>query len=268
MAKPGIIEEAEGGTLFLDEIGEMAPELQTKLLRFTQDRMLVAGRRRARAPHRHAHHRGDQPHRRRRPKSGSGGLRADLAARLGAEAIRIPPLRERIEDLGALARYLLGDADEAVRAGGVPGAVPLRLAGQRARARQGRDVGGGAGARRGAHRLRAPARGDRRGAARCARRPGARKSRPPPSAAELEALMRRFQRQHDARRARARPQAGAGLPLGEALRLDGGRLSAQGRDDGSADGDDDGVSAGAPWLAQTDTCGRASDRWLRNRNRE
>src|SRR5262249_57374617 len=41
-AKPGIIEDAEGGTLFLDEIGEMAPELQTKLLRFTHDRMLIA----------------------------------------------------------------------------------------------------------------------------------------------------------------------------------------------------------------------------------
>src|SRR5439155_65702 len=39
--KAGIIEEAEGGTLFLDEIGDMAPELQTKLLRFTQDRQLI-----------------------------------------------------------------------------------------------------------------------------------------------------------------------------------------------------------------------------------
>ena len=99
MAKPGIIEQAEGGTLFLDEIGEMAPELQTKLLRFTQDRMLspiggvrarhidtriIAATSRTTAP----------------TESGSGGLRADLAARLGAEPIRIPPLRDRIEDLG------------------------------------------------------------------------------------------------------------------------------------------------------------------------
>ena len=105
--KQGIIEEAEGGTLFLDEIGDMAPDLQTKLLRFTQDRMLTpVGGTRARhvdvrilaATSRTA-----------APTPGQGGLRADLAARLGAEAIRVPPLRDRLEDLGALAGYLLSD---------------------------------------------------------------------------------------------------------------------------------------------------------------
>ena len=94
MAKPGIIEEAEDGTLFLDEIGEMVPELQTKLLRFTQDRMLapVGGLRARRIETRivAATSRTAAP-----SQSGSLGLRADLAARLGAEPIRIPPLRER-----------------------------------------------------------------------------------------------------------------------------------------------------------------------------
>ena len=112
MAKPGIIEEAEGGTLFLDEVGEMAPELQTKLLRFTQDRMLSPiGGTRSRfidtrivaATSRSAG----------LTESGSVGLRVDLAARLGAEPIRIPPLRDRIEDLGALATYLMGERAKA-----------------------------------------------------------------------------------------------------------------------------------------------------------
>ena len=105
MAKHGIIERAAGGTLFLDEVGDMAPELQAKLLRFTQDRVLrpigctseqridtliiAATNRTAESS-----------------DSDRAGLRSDLAARLGAEPIRIPPLRERIEDLGALARYL------------------------------------------------------------------------------------------------------------------------------------------------------------------
>ena len=92
----------EGGTLFLDEIGEMPPELQTKLLRFTQDRMLtpIGGDARRATSTRASSRRpaGTAP-----TESGSGGLRADLAARLGAEPIRIPPLRDRIEDLGALA---------------------------------------------------------------------------------------------------------------------------------------------------------------------
>ena len=106
-SKPGIIEEADGGTLFLDEIGDMAPELQTKLLRFTQDRLLVpvGGTRPRRMDVRvlAATSRTAPP-----GKPGTAGLRADLAARLGAEAIRIPPLRDRMEDVGALIAYLLG----------------------------------------------------------------------------------------------------------------------------------------------------------------
>ena len=105
MAKPGIIEQAAGGTLFLDEVGDMAPELQAKLLRFTQDRVLrpigCLSERRidtfiVAATNRTAES----------SDSDRAGLRSDLAARFGAEPIRIPPLRERIEDLGALATYL------------------------------------------------------------------------------------------------------------------------------------------------------------------
>jgi transcriptional regulator with PAS, ATPase and Fis domain len=105
--KAGIIEEAEGGTLFLDEIGDMAPELQTKLLRFTQDRMLtpVGGTRSKRIDVRIL----AATSRTSAPTSGQGGLRQDLAARLGAEPIRIPPLRERLEDLGTLVGFFLGD---------------------------------------------------------------------------------------------------------------------------------------------------------------
>jgi transcriptional regulator with PAS, ATPase and Fis domain len=106
-AKPGIIEDAEGGTLFLDEIGEMAPDLQTKLLRFTQDRLLMAvgGTRPRRVDVRilAATSRTTIP-----GGPDAAGLRQDLAARLGAEPLRIPPLRERREDLGALIGHFTG----------------------------------------------------------------------------------------------------------------------------------------------------------------
>ena len=105
--KAGLVEEAEGGTLFLDEIGDMPPELQTKLLRFTQDKMLipVGGTRAKRVDVRIL----AATSRVTAPAAGQGGLRQDLAARLGAEPIRIPPLRERMEDMGALAGYVLGN---------------------------------------------------------------------------------------------------------------------------------------------------------------
>jgi transcriptional regulator with PAS, ATPase and Fis domain len=188
MAKPGIIEEAEGGTLFLDEIGEMAPALQTKLLRFTQDRQLVPVG-------------GVHPRRidtrivaatsRTAPPTESGGLRQDLAQRLGAEPIRIPPLRDRLEDLGALAQYLLGDrarpfelaAFQSLCLHNWPGNV-RELA---------KTMSSAEALARGAERIdfeHLPA--AIVNAPRLKASPARRKPRPPPTAAELEALMRRF----------------------------------------------------------------------------
>ncbi len=191
MAKPGIIEQAEGGTLFLDEIGEMAPELQTKLLRFTQDRMLspVGG---VRARHIDtriiaATSRTTGP-----TESGSGGLRADLAARLGAEAIRIPPLRDRIEDLGALAQYLMADKDKAFE---LSAFQSMCLYGWPGNVRElGKVVVSADALSRGAERIGFDHLPTAIAAVpRLRSSPGRRKYRKPPSAEELESLMKRFQ---------------------------------------------------------------------------
>jgi transcriptional regulator with PAS, ATPase and Fis domain len=191
VAKPGIIEEADGGTLFLDEVGEMPPELQTKLLRFTQDRMLAAvGSVRPRrmdtrivaATSRVSGTSGGVP----------AGLRSDLAARLGAEPIFIPPLRERIEDLGALMSYILGArakpfelaAFQALCLHHWPGNVRELVKVMSAAVALARDV-----ERIGTEHLPAAI-----GAApvRVRSSPGRRTPRPPPDASQLEDLMRRF----------------------------------------------------------------------------
>ena len=102
--KAGLIEQANGGTLFLDEIGEMSYFAQAKLLRFLQDRRLLSlGTTRARtldvlvvaATHRVPAP--DQP--------ATEGLRYDLAARLGPEPVILPPLKERVEDVGLLTGF-------------------------------------------------------------------------------------------------------------------------------------------------------------------
>jgi transcriptional regulator of acetoin/glycerol metabolism len=190
-SKPGIIEEAEGGTLFLDEIGEMAPELQTKLLRFTQDRMLapVGGVRAKRIDTRiiAATSRTTAP-----GKASDLGLRADLAARLGAEPIRIPPLRERIEDVGALVSYLLAErgkpfelsAFQALCLHSWPGNV--RELGKVVTSAEALARGGDRITTEHLPALIADAPGRVRSS------PGRRASRPPPRANELEELMRRF----------------------------------------------------------------------------
>jgi transcriptional regulator with PAS, ATPase and Fis domain len=191
MAKPGIIEQAEGGTLFLDEVGEMAPELQTKLLRFTQDRMLspIGG---VRARHIDTHIIAATSRTTSPSESGSGGLRADLAARLGAEAIRIPPLRDRIEDLGALASFLMGEKDKPFELSafqsmclyGWPGNVR-----ELAKTVVSADALSAGAERIGFDHLPTAI----AAVPRLRSSPGRRKYRKPPSAEELEGLMKRFQ---------------------------------------------------------------------------
>jgi transcriptional regulator with PAS, ATPase and Fis domain len=104
--KSGLLEEAEGGTLFLDEIGEMSPELQAKLLRFVQDRLLTpVGATQARR----IETRILAATNRLEPLSSDEGtgMRVDLVARLGAEPILLPPLRAHIEDVGVLSAHFL-----------------------------------------------------------------------------------------------------------------------------------------------------------------
>ncbi len=113
-AKAGLIEEAEGGTLFLDEIGEMTAEAQIKILRFLQDRELTPlGSTRPRqmdvriiaATNRTAAG----------PGKGPSGLRDDIVGRLGAAPIYLPPLRNRVEDLGALTAHFLTRASSTAK---------------------------------------------------------------------------------------------------------------------------------------------------------
>ena len=101
-AKPGLIEEAEGGTLFLDELGEMGSEAQAKVLRFLQDKEITPlGATRPRRVDVRVIAATNRP-----VAAGSdSGVRDDLLARLGASPLRLPPLRERIEDLGALVSH-------------------------------------------------------------------------------------------------------------------------------------------------------------------
>ena len=104
----GVFEAADGGTLFLDEIGEMAPATQVALLRVLEtgrfsrvgaveerscDVRLIAA-----------------THRDLAAMAAEGRFRADLYYRLATMTLELPPLRERPEDVEALARRFLRDA--------------------------------------------------------------------------------------------------------------------------------------------------------------
>jgi two-component system response regulator HydG len=123
-ARRGLFEEADGGTLFIDEVGETAPGFQAKLLRALQDgeirrvgesmpvrvdvRVIAAT---------------NQDLRR---AIGEKRFREDLFYRLNVVPIRIPPLRERLEDVPLLAVHFLAEYNR--RAGTQKVFAPAALA--------------------------------------------------------------------------------------------------------------------------------------------
>ena len=103
--KKGLFELADGGTVFLDEIGEMRPELQAKLLRVLQDHefMRVGGTQSLRTDLRVLAATNQELS----VAVEEGRFRKDLFYRLNVITLAIPPLRERPEDIPALAAHFL-----------------------------------------------------------------------------------------------------------------------------------------------------------------
>ena len=119
--RKGWFERADGGTLFLDEIGELPLAAQVRLLRILQDgsfervggtRPLHADVRIVAATHRDLH-----------AMVSDGRFREDLWYRLAVFVIHLPPLRERPEDIAALAAHF---AQRAATRFGLPALAPTR----------------------------------------------------------------------------------------------------------------------------------------------
>jgi two-component system nitrogen regulation response regulator GlnG len=101
----GRFEQAEGGTLFLDEIGDMPMDAQTRLLRVLQEGeyTMVGGRTPIKSNVRIV----AATHRDLSQMIRQGLFREDLYYRLNVVPIRLPPLRERIDDIGDLVQHFL-----------------------------------------------------------------------------------------------------------------------------------------------------------------
>jgi two-component system response regulator FlrC len=104
-SQAGKFELANGGTLFLDEIGEMPPELQAKLLRVLQERVVerVGSHQEISLDFRLV----AATNRRLEQAVREGRFREDLYFRIGVFPLEIPPLRTRVDDIEVLSRHFL-----------------------------------------------------------------------------------------------------------------------------------------------------------------
>lgn len=104
--KAGLFQAADGGTLFLDEVAELPPQTQVKLLRAIQERAVrpVGAAREVAVDVRII----SASHRDLAREVECGRFRQDLFYRINVIELRMPPLRERPEDIPVLAEHLLG----------------------------------------------------------------------------------------------------------------------------------------------------------------
>jgi len=125
-ARAGRIEQAAGGSLFLDEVAEMSPNVQAKFLRVLEEREFqrLGGNRVLQADVRLI----AATNRDLRARITAGEFREDLYYRLHVFAIPLPPLRERPDDVLALAEYFLNELSEKLGRGSTGLSAPARAA--------------------------------------------------------------------------------------------------------------------------------------------
>ncbi|WP_437809294.1 sigma 54-interacting transcriptional regulator [Sorangium sp. So ce1078] len=117
-ARPGLLESAHGGTLFLDEIGELPLAFQAKLLRVLEDRKVlrIGGRTPRRIDLRFV----AATNRDLEAEIARGAFRQDLYFRLNGISLVVPPLRERVAEIGPLAGRFLEEACRQLEQGSAP----------------------------------------------------------------------------------------------------------------------------------------------------